>query len=186
MANLNFSVAQINAILAKAQAMTVPTLVSQLANDEGYIKSADIPTKTSDLVNDSGFVTNAATQAILNEFVNYYTKSQTYSKTEVDALVNTLSGFEIVIANSLPTASASTMRKMYLIPSSDPKTRNTKDEFVTIQSGGSYSWEQIGSTALDLSSYSTTSQVQTMINNAVENALFVGQTIESNVTIAGL
>lgn len=88
MANLNYTVAQINAILAKALAMTVPTLLSQLTNDEGYIKSADIPTKTSDLVNDSGFITNAATQAILDEFVNYYTKSQTYSKTEVDALVN--------------------------------------------------------------------------------------------------
>lgn len=186
MANLNYSVAQINAILAKALAMTVPTLLSQLTNDEGYIKSADIPTKTSDLTNDSGFVTNAATQAILDEFVNYYTKSQTYSKSEVDALVNTLSGFEVVIANSLPTASASTMRKMYLVPSSDPQARNVKDEFVTIQSGGSYSWEQIGSTAIDLSAYSTTSQVQTMIDTAVADALFFGRTIESNVPMGGL
>lgn len=167
MANLNYTVAQINAILAKALAMTVPTLLSQLTNDEGYIKSADIPTKTSDLVNDSGFITNAATQAILDEFVNYYTKSQTYSKSEVNSLINALEQFEVVIANSLPVASASTLRKMYLVPSDNPKTSNVKDEYVTIQSGGSYSWEQIGSTAIDLSAYSTTTQVQAMINSAL-------------------
>lgn len=203
MANLNYTVAQINSILAKALAMTVPTLLSQLTNDEGFIKSADIPTKTSDLANDSGFITNAATQAIYDEFVNYYTKTQTYSKTEIDNLVNALQQFEVVVANSLPTASANTMKKMYLVPSSDPKTQNVKDEYITLQSGGNYSWEKIGSTAVDLSQYSTTSQVQEMINSAlapysnttqvqglidtaVSDALFLGNIIESNVTIAGL
>ena len=166
MAQLNYSVAQINAILAKALAMTVPTLLSQLTNDEGYIKSADIPTKTSDLTNDSGFITNVATQAIWDEFINYYTKTQTYSKSEVDALVNALKQFEVVVANSLPTASASTMKKMYLIPSEDPQASNIKDEFITLQSGNTYYWEQVGSTAIDLSGYSTTTQVQTMINAA--------------------
>lgn len=186
MANLNYTVAQINAILAKALAMTVPTLLSQLTNDEGYIKSADIPTKTSDLVNDSGFITNAATQAILDEFANYYTKIQTYSKTEVDNLVNALKQFEVVVANSLPTASANTLKKLYLVPSSDPKTENIKDEYVTIQSGNNYSWEQIGSTAIDLSNYSTTAQTQTMINTAIADALFLGRVIESNVPMGGL
>lgn len=186
MANLNYTVAQINAILAKALAMTVPTLVSQLTNDEGYIKSADIPTKTSDLVNDSGFITNAATQAILDEFENYYTKTQTYSKTEVDNLVNALKQFDVVVANSLPTASASTLRKMYLVPSSDPKAGNVKDEYITVYSNNAYSWEQIGSTAIDLSNYSTTAQTQTMINTAIADALFLGRVIESNVPMGGL
>lgn len=186
MAQLNYTVAQINSILAKALAMTVPTLLSQLTNDEGYIKSADIPTKTSDLTNDSGFVTNAATQAILDEFVNYYTKTQTYSKTEVDALVNALKQFEVVVVSELPTASASTLKKMYLVPAEDSETSNVKDEYVTIQSGNNYSWEKIGSTSIDLSNYSTTSEVQTMINTAVSNAVFLGRVIESNVPMGGL
>ena len=38
-----------------------------------------IPTKTSDLTNDSGFITNA-----VNNLVNYYLKSETYTKTEVN------------------------------------------------------------------------------------------------------
>lgn len=211
MANLNYTVAQINAILAKALAMQMPTLISQLTNDEGYIKSADIPTKTSDLTNDSGFITNAATQAILDEFVNYYTKTQTYSKTEVNNLINALQQFEVVVANSLPTASASTIKKMYLVPSNNPETANIKDEFITLQSGNTYYWEQIGTTAIDLSDYSTTSQVQTMIStaaatkqdkvpgkglstndltddrltllNKVQNAMFKGVILESDVTI---
>ena len=54
----------------------VPTLVSQLTNDSGYITSADlpepvaVPTKTSDLTNDSGFITAEA----LPEFPNVPTK----------------------------------------------------------------------------------------------------------------
>lgn len=209
MAQLNYTVAQINSILAKALAMTVPTLLSQLTNDEGFIKSADIPTKTSDLTNDSGFVTNAATQEILNEFVNYYTKTQTYSKTEVDALVNALKQFEVVVVSELPAASASTLKKMYLVPADDPKTSNVKDEYVTVQSGNNYSWEKIGSTAVSLEAYSTTAQTQEMINTAVatkvdkvtgkglstndltndllqkiNSAVLKGTVIESNVTIA--
>lgn len=35
----------------------IPTKVSQLLNDSGFITSADIPTKTSELENDSGFTT---------------------------------------------------------------------------------------------------------------------------------
>lgn len=35
----------------------VPTKVSQLENDTGYITEDDVPTKTSDLTNDSGYIT---------------------------------------------------------------------------------------------------------------------------------
>ena len=41
-----------------------------------------VPTKTSQLQNDSGFVIKAT-----NELTNYYTKNNTYTKNEVDALV---------------------------------------------------------------------------------------------------
>lgn len=129
----------------------------------------------------SGFVTKS-----VNDLVNYYLKSETYTKAEVQQLIAAIQGLSVEVVASLPTASADTMRKIYLIPSSDPQTRNTKDEFVTIQSGGSYSWEQIGSTAISLENYSTTAQVQTMIDTAVADALFLGRTIESNVPMGGL
>ena len=47
------------------------------------IKDLLIPTKTSQLINDSGFVLKTA-----NDLTNYYNKSNTYNKAEVNALVN--------------------------------------------------------------------------------------------------
>lgn len=41
-----------------------------------------IPLKVSDLTNDSGFIDNT-----VNNLTNYYTKTQTYTKTEVDTLI---------------------------------------------------------------------------------------------------
>lgn len=71
-----------------------------------------------------------------------------------------ISGLEIITANELPTASASTMGKLYLVPSASSKTQNVKDEYITIQSGSSYDWEQIGSTAIDLTDYATKAWVE--------------------------
>ena len=44
-----------------------------------------IPAKTSDLQNDSGFIT-----AAVNALLNYYKKSETYTRTEVDAFISGL------------------------------------------------------------------------------------------------
>lgn len=41
----------------KANAEDIPTKVSELENDSGYVTTDDIPSKTSDLENDSGFIT---------------------------------------------------------------------------------------------------------------------------------
>lgn len=46
------------------------------------VKSINIPTKTSQLTNDSNFVIKTT-----NELTNYYTKNNTYTKNEVNALV---------------------------------------------------------------------------------------------------
>ena len=58
-----------------------------------YLKYFDyrvLPTKTSDLTNDSGFVSTSA-----NNLVNYYLKSETYTKTEVD---NKIGNIETLLA----------------------------------------------------------------------------------------
>ena len=104
----------------------------------------------SNLTNDVGYITSSA-------LANYYTKSETYNKTEVDNLIAGINQFEYVVAESLPTASADTMYKVYLIPSSHSASQNIKDEYITIRSGSegsyTYAWEQIGSTSIDLSTY---------------------------------
>ena len=54
----------------KADIDDIPTKLSELDNDVGYITTGDIPTKTSDLVNDSGFITSADVPTKTSELNN--------------------------------------------------------------------------------------------------------------------
>ena len=83
-------------------------------------------------------------------------------KTWADILaVAAEAGIELVSLSSLPAASATTYaeyrKSLVFVPSSNPGTQNIKDEYIIQRTGteGSYtySWEQIGSTELDLSGY---------------------------------
>lgn len=56
------------------------------ARDVGALPdSTNIPTQTSDLKNDSGFLTQDA-----NNLRNYYPKSETMSKTEIEGIVGNI------------------------------------------------------------------------------------------------
>ena len=113
--------------------------------------------------------------ASVNNLLNYYLKSETYTKAEVQTLINAVKQFTYESVQVLPTASAETMNKIYLVPSSNPETQNVKDEFITVvtvdQGMTTYSWEQIGSTAVDLSGYYTSAQTDAAITNALNAAL---------------
>lgn len=129
------------------------------------------PTKVSDFTNDTGFIINT-----VDNLTNYYTKTTTYTKSEVDALISTVGRLEIVVVDVLPTASASTMNKIYLVPGSSPVSQNVKDEYITYRTGteGSYvyTWEKIGSTEIDLSGYWSKTELTEATNAEVDN-LFV-------------
>ncbi len=103
------------------------------------------------------------------EAIRDYTegKMQSAINAELRAAIAAVSHLTYVVVPSLPVPSVSTMGKIYLIPSSSTADNNVKDEYITIESGGSYSWEKIGSTSVDLSAYSTTAQMNTAIQNAV-------------------
>ena len=100
---------------------------------------------------------------VQSSLVNYYTKGDTYNRDEIQQILSNIRQFQYVIADSLPTATKDTMGYIYLIPSTNPQTQNVRDEFLTVSSSeGSvttYKWEQIGSTTVDLSGYSTTTQI---------------------------
>ena len=65
-------------------------------------------------------------------------------------LVNAIKTFDAVVADSLPDPSEQYSRKLYLVPSTNPETRNVRDEFICVKIGDSWSWEQVGSTAVTI------------------------------------
>ncbi len=153
----------------------------------------DIPTKTSVLTNDSGFITNA-----VNNLINYYLKSETYNKTEINSLISQIqtSHFEIVAV--LPTVGERNV--IYLLPRQITETGNIYDEYIYI----SNAYEKIGSTDVDLTGYATETwvntqiadfltqmQIQGLINNAlndyynkseIDTALSLKENLSNKVT----
>lgn len=76
-------------------------------------------------------------------------------KNYVDTAISGVSQFKYEVVASLPTASASTMGKIYLVAHSH-SSDDGYDEYITLESGTTtktYSWEKIGNTDIDLSNY---------------------------------
>lgn len=144
--------------------------VTLSADDVGALPdTTPIPSQTSDLINNSGFITKT-----VDDLVNYYLRHDTYTKDEVQQLVSTIKQFSYEVVPTLPEASAETMHCIYLAPSADPQAQNIKDEYITLQSDSQrdvYFWEQIGSTAIDLSDYYTSAETDRAISSALTAAL---------------
>lgn len=111
---------------------------------------AGIPTKTSDLNNDSGFITSS-----VNNLTNYYKKTETYTQSEVDALISTIPKFAIEVVNALPTTDISTTT-VYLLKTSTTEIGNLYTEYIYVNNA----WESLGTQTLDLSNYLTTNENQ--------------------------
>lgn len=107
-------------------------------------------------------------QQVAASLVNYYLKSDTYSRAEVNDLVAAVGKFQSKIVSTLPTPSIDTTGWIYLVPSDNPKTQNVKEEYITVLDGSTYKWEHIGSTNIDLSPYSTTEQMNAAISTALQ------------------
>lgn len=121
-----------------------------------------VPTKLSDLTNDSNFITNA-----VNNLVNYYTKTETYTKAEVNNLIGSISSLNILIVQTLPTEDISTTT-IYFVPRTTAETQNVYDEFIYVNNA----WEEIGSTEIDLSNYWSKTEL-TAITTAEIDAIVV-------------
>lgn len=143
---------------------TIPTKTSDLTNDSGFTtfsgdyddltNKPSIPTKVSDLTNDTGFITNT-----VNNLTNYYTTSNTYTKSEVDSLIGAISTLNIEIVQTLPATGSTTT--IYLVPKSTSSTSNVYDEYVYVNNN----WEKIGDTEIDLSDYVTDTELSTTLAN---------------------
>lgn len=126
-------------------------------------KLAEFKTQLMTAVEAEGFVT-----ASVNNLTNYYLKTQTYSKTEINGIVAAIKQFTYKSVDRLPTAGADTMNIIHLVPAeSQGETNNAKAEYITIDNGSQaevrYTWEKIGDTRISLSGYVT----ETALNTAL-------------------
>ena len=93
---------------------------------------------------------------------NTISTTTTWSSSKiVSELAN--AGFDVQVVQTLPaTGEAHTL---YFVPSADPKTQNIYDEYLYANNA----WEQVGSTAVDMSDYYTKTEIDTSINTALSS-----------------
>ena len=138
------------------------------------INKPTIPTKTSDLQNDSGFITNT-----VNNLTNYYLKTETYNKTEVDNLISQIATLQIEVVQTLPTHDIST-NTIYLVPKQTAGTQDIYDEYIYVNNA----WEHIGDTEVDLSNYYTKTETESKIDEKINLLDVTGDSnIGANKTI---
>ena len=132
----------------------------------------DIPLPTSDLDKEDlnlalDNLKTQINQKIATDLLNYYTKDQTYDRSEINNLISSISNFEFKVVSVLPDASANTLGKIYLVDSGS----SYKDEYITVGNNGGYQWELIGNTSINLSNYYTATQTDLQIENALQKYL---------------
>lgn len=100
----------------------------------------------------AGFITNT-----VDNLTNYYTKNDTYSKTEVNSLLGTNTLHFVVTTKDWIYSHGGDTHVIYLVPNEGPSD-NCYDEYVWVDKGGTYKYELIGTTQVNLSGYVPTSR----------------------------
>ena len=90
---------------------------------------------------------NYITKAV-NDLENYYTKTETFTKQEVNNLISAITTMDIQVVQTLPVQDISTTT-IYLVPKTTAETNDAYDEYIYV----SNAWEHIGSTEVDLTNY---------------------------------
>lgn len=115
-----------------------------------------IPVSLSELTNDSDYIT-----VNVDNLVNYYLKTETYSQAEVDEIVGKLNRLTTEIVTALPTENISTTT-IYLIKV-DETSNYTQHMYI------GDAWADLGSTTIDLSGYVSKQQLTTTLADYVKS-----------------
>lgn len=107
-----------------------------------------------------------------SQLASYYTKTNTYSKTEVNDLISGVSTITFEVVETLPATPSTTA--IYLVPKSGTETNNIYEEYIYVASKSK--WEKIGDTSTDLTNYVNTVTV-TGTGNAVTSITKSGNKI---------
>lgn len=119
----------------------------------------DLPKNLSAFSNDVGFIDNT-----VNNLINYYKKSETYTKTEIDQKLS--AKWDSKFVDKLPTEDISITTIYFLKRKKEQGTTQYEsdvyDEYIYTGI-----WELIGNTYVDLTDYYRKSEVEEVIDNKV-------------------
>ena len=116
--------------------------------DKAYIdgKDAAINAKIPSAASSSNQLADKAWVKAVNDLVNYYKKSETYTQAEVDSLIGSIEHFHYEIVTTLPATGESNV--LYLLGPKSGTSGDMYEEYVY-----SNGWVKIGDTSIDLSGY---------------------------------
>ena len=120
----------------------------------------------------SNFITNT-----VDNLVNYYKKSETFTKQEVNNLISAITTMDIQVVQTLPVQDISTTT-IYLVPKTTTEQNDAYDEYIYV----SNAWEHIGSTEVDLTNYVTNTDYATAATGGV---IRINTSYGSDVTTVG-
>ena len=133
----------------------------------------------------SNFITSS-----VDDLVNYYLKTETYSQAEVNSLIGAISGFTYEIYATLADVTSPSANILYLIgPTGSGSDQYEEYVWPDAQTG----FTKIGDTSIDLSNYVTTTDLSTALASYVTSSalatelsgyvtLNTGQTLHSQKT----
>lgn len=115
----------------------------------------------------------AEVNSLSNRIQNCYNKQQSYSKVEIDDMLDTIrNGLFVILGpeEPLPQPSAEHTGKIYMLPIEGAQ-ENYYEEYICVPSEDEhgepiYEWDLIGSTRIDLSDYYTKHQVDLKIDES--------------------
>ena len=121
--------------------------------------AAAMPTKLSDLTNDAGYIDDTAAQAKADATLQA-------AKDFTTSAIGNINQFEVTKVEALPEVAEAKEKTIYIVPiaGAEEGSNNVYDEYLLIDS----KWEHLGTTEVDLSGYDTAEQVDAKISAATE------------------
>ena len=110
-----------------------------------YLDLRDKPTKTSQFTNDGYNGTDPYVTRTVNTLSNYYLKTQTYTKDEIDQKIDAIEGFEFIQVAELPTTNIND-HAIYYVPNSGGSGYNRYQHM-------NGQWLFLGSTDVSMTGY---------------------------------
>lgn len=126
-----------------AKIVTWLNTLEDVAFTGAYNDLSGRPTKVSQFTNDSGYVTRT-----VNNLSNYYTTAQTYTRDEIEALIDAVGSFNFIEVPALPTTGIDDHAIYYV-----PRTGGGYDRYQHMNG----QWLYLGSTDVSMDGYVTTS-----------------------------